>query len=468
MNLRADEVPVLEPTSITQDLKSASMAIQRRGQRQTVRIEIESRRPAAPLAIPDFDPKEDDMSLFLNLFQRQMKFLKVAKENWVAYLLGVLHNEVMQFIIREPDDRSQDFDHMKDMEEECVADSYWISELSVRLSDTTNPPPIGHRRKEKVKKVQKIAEGSYGEIYTVATYSDSSDRVLKTVGVYGSPRDEPRLSLEFDTAVSDAVCSKHLSKLTDLGVFQAPNFPKVYSIDLVKGKAPKCLVEAWKDFNDSSCREKTCHFRPDFLESLAGFVTRTADCECPGGGRVRLAVRTQGLASRQLVVPPHHANPSLLFYRTVAVDVAHLQRTSIPHRLHHVEDMRKQVADSFYGNVFAMDLSYLSDTGEDQNDPIFLNYNNIYRMMKDELRDDFSSYKPVTNIWWLSHIILKVQASLLEHASASSGVDRIALYALDRLRGNILRYSSTMDFLKAEIFGESETQETMETPLSQQ
>ncbi|KAF8790019.1 hypothetical protein HNY73_005107 [Argiope bruennichi] len=68
--------------------------------------------------VSNFDPKdmiEDNMPLLLNLFPRQIKFLKVAKENWVAYLLAVLPDEVVRLIARESDDRSQDFDLIKDM-----------------------------------------------------------------------------------------------------------------------------------------------------------------------------------------------------------------------------------------------------------------------------------------------------------------------------------------------------------------
>ncbi|CAL1267106.1 unnamed protein product [Larinioides sclopetarius] len=65
--------------------------------------------------IPPFDPQADDMSLFINLFQRQMKFLKVDKENWVTYLLGVLPNDVAKLIARESEEKAQDFDHIKDM-----------------------------------------------------------------------------------------------------------------------------------------------------------------------------------------------------------------------------------------------------------------------------------------------------------------------------------------------------------------
>ncbi|GFY68261.1 hypothetical protein TNIN_220451 [Trichonephila inaurata madagascariensis] len=114
----------------------------------------------------------------------------------------------------------------------------------------------------KVVKISKIAEGSYGEIYLVKN-TDGSERILKIIGVYGSPRDDPSRSLDFEDAVGDVICTKSLSKLVEPGVFQAPNFPKAFSIDLVKGKAPKCLVDAWQRFRDNPNTEETYHFRPD-------------------------------------------------------------------------------------------------------------------------------------------------------------------------------------------------------------
>ncbi|GBN92467.1 hypothetical protein AVEN_5662-1 [Araneus ventricosus] len=113
------------------------------------------------------------------------------------------------------------------------------------------------------------------------------------------------------------------------------------------------------------------------------------------------------------------------------------------------------------GTAFAMDLSYFSDTGGDQNHPIFMNFNNVYRMMKDELGTDFSSYKPVTNLWWLAHIINNVHSTIRVHDSTSDDMDTIALYALERLRDRVLRYSSTMDFVISEVFGETDTQQTL-------
>ncbi|UYV75885.1 PURA [Cordylochernes scorpioides] len=65
--------------------------------------------------IPNFNPKETDIATFLNLFERQLKFLKVPNTHWVAYLLGVLPGDVAKLIAREPEEQSHDYDHIKKM-----------------------------------------------------------------------------------------------------------------------------------------------------------------------------------------------------------------------------------------------------------------------------------------------------------------------------------------------------------------
>ncbi|KAF8764896.1 hypothetical protein HNY73_022928 [Argiope bruennichi] len=55
--------------------------------------------------LPDFDPQDGDVTLFLNPFERQMKILKIGKQNWVADLLGLLPNSVAHLIAREPEQK---------------------------------------------------------------------------------------------------------------------------------------------------------------------------------------------------------------------------------------------------------------------------------------------------------------------------------------------------------------------------
>nr|XP_042894742.1 uncharacterized protein LOC122268725 [Parasteatoda tepidariorum] len=65
--------------------------------------------------IPNFNVKEDDISLFLYLFERQLKFLKVSENQWVAYLVGVLPSDVAKIIAREPDEKAEDYNFIKNI-----------------------------------------------------------------------------------------------------------------------------------------------------------------------------------------------------------------------------------------------------------------------------------------------------------------------------------------------------------------
>ncbi|GFV59343.1 uncharacterized protein TNCV_1706051 [Trichonephila clavipes] len=61
-----------------------------------------------------FDLKED-ISLYLKLFERQAQRLDIDKENWVSHLLGLLPTEVSHIIAREPDDKANSYEHVKDL-----------------------------------------------------------------------------------------------------------------------------------------------------------------------------------------------------------------------------------------------------------------------------------------------------------------------------------------------------------------
>ncbi|GFV48286.1 uncharacterized protein TNCV_4716701 [Trichonephila clavipes] len=64
--------------------------------------------------IDRFDLKED-ISLYLKLFERQVQRLNIDQENWVSHLLGLLPSEVSHIIAREPDDKVNSYEHVKDL-----------------------------------------------------------------------------------------------------------------------------------------------------------------------------------------------------------------------------------------------------------------------------------------------------------------------------------------------------------------
>ncbi|GFX99193.1 uncharacterized protein TNCV_2493741 [Trichonephila clavipes] len=61
-----------------------------------------------------FDWKEN-ISLHLKLFERQAQRLNINQENWVSHLLGLLSTEVSHIIAREPDDKANSYEHVKDL-----------------------------------------------------------------------------------------------------------------------------------------------------------------------------------------------------------------------------------------------------------------------------------------------------------------------------------------------------------------
>ncbi|GFY28965.1 CCHC-type domain-containing protein [Trichonephila clavipes] len=61
--------------------------------------------------IPDFDPKQSDISLVI--FERQAKRASIEKKDWVGQLLGLLPLEIVQFIAREPEEQAENYDYVK-------------------------------------------------------------------------------------------------------------------------------------------------------------------------------------------------------------------------------------------------------------------------------------------------------------------------------------------------------------------
>ncbi|GFX67488.1 retrovirus-related Pol polyprotein from transposon 412 [Trichonephila clavipes] len=63
--------------------------------------------------IPDFDPKQSDISLYLVIFELQAKRASIEKKEWVGQLLGLLPLEIVQFIAREPEEQAENYDYVK-------------------------------------------------------------------------------------------------------------------------------------------------------------------------------------------------------------------------------------------------------------------------------------------------------------------------------------------------------------------
>nr|XP_042913112.1 uncharacterized protein LOC122273114 [Parasteatoda tepidariorum] len=95
---------------------------------EKIRLEIEARqcgpstntdgfrrKPVIDLLslMPRFDPNNNDINLYLVLFERQAQLSEVPKEFWASNLIGLLPYDVAQLIARESDDVASDYDRVK-------------------------------------------------------------------------------------------------------------------------------------------------------------------------------------------------------------------------------------------------------------------------------------------------------------------------------------------------------------------
>ncbi|GFW09098.1 uncharacterized protein TNCV_3081901 [Trichonephila clavipes] len=65
--------------------------------------------------IPRFNSKEDEMGLYLTIFERQVNFLNIPEKTWTAYLIGSLSLDIAQLIAREDEENAQNYEKVKQM-----------------------------------------------------------------------------------------------------------------------------------------------------------------------------------------------------------------------------------------------------------------------------------------------------------------------------------------------------------------
>ncbi|GFV28611.1 retrovirus-related Pol polyprotein from transposon 412 [Trichonephila clavipes] len=96
-----------------------------------------------------FDEKHDEISLYLINFERKAELAQVPKKDWVAYLLAILLAELSNMLAREPTERANNYDFVKDL----ILKSYfteWIAEFQVKTLEQLKDLSITEQLKYRV------------------------------------------------------------------------------------------------------------------------------------------------------------------------------------------------------------------------------------------------------------------------------------------------------------------------------
>lgn len=63
--------------------------------------------------MPKFNVKENDVVLYLSIFERQAKRVCVDPKYWVSSLLALLPSYIIQLLVREAEEKFEDYDYIK-------------------------------------------------------------------------------------------------------------------------------------------------------------------------------------------------------------------------------------------------------------------------------------------------------------------------------------------------------------------
>ncbi|GFS73110.1 retrovirus-related Pol polyprotein from transposon 412 [Nephila pilipes] len=74
-----------------------------------------NRRVNLKYLVPKFDPKNADINLFFEIFERQAKKEKVAEEKWVSQLIPLLPMEIVELVVKEPPEMGDNYPHIKNL-----------------------------------------------------------------------------------------------------------------------------------------------------------------------------------------------------------------------------------------------------------------------------------------------------------------------------------------------------------------
>ncbi|XP_027873035.1 uncharacterized protein haspin [Xiphophorus couchianus] len=309
----------------------------------------------------------------------------------------------------------------------------------------------------RMKRCVKIGEGTFGEVFST-TNAAGEMVALKVIPLEGSKKVNGEDQKTFGEILPEIIISKELSHLKEKQQNQTHGFIGLNDLHCVQGYYPPEFLKAWDAFDKRKGSEND---RPDFFEEDHLFII----LEFEFGG-VDLENSNGTLAS--FVVAR-----SILHQVTVALAVAE-QELHFEHRDLHwgnvlVKATREKtgtfllngeahsmetkgvlvrIIDYSLSRLEIDDLTVSCDISKDEE--LFMGQGDyqfeIYRLMRQENGNKWSSYHPRTNVLWLHYLCSKLLS--MKYKSSGGRGTKNAREELTRFYDDVLQYSSATDTLQ--------------------
>ncbi|XP_004524206.1 putative serine/threonine-protein kinase haspin homolog isoform X1 [Ceratitis capitata] len=270
----------------------------------------------------------------------------------------------------------------------------------------------------------KIGEGAYGEVFLKATNRrktpDASSTVMKIIPIEGDIEVNGEKQKTFEEILSEVVISIELANLRKEidSANITSGFVNVKKIACVKGKYPQHLQKLWESFDKEKGSEND---HPDIFDEtqiyivlelefcgkdLESFTFLNAEQAYFALVQVVLTIAVAENAYQFEHRDLHWGNILILNTtakevkftlgnQTYAVPTKGIKTTLIDYTL-----SRMTFDNCCHYNDISCDEDLFSASGDYQFD--------IYRMMREALRNNWETFEPRTNIFWISYIISKM------------------------------------------------------------
>ncbi|XP_074539769.1 uncharacterized protein haspin [Halichoeres trimaculatus] len=308
-----------------------------------------------------------------------------------------------------------------------------------------------------MKKCAKIGEGTFGEVFS--TKNAAGDTVaLKVIPLEGSEKVNGEDQKTFGEILHEIIISKELSSLKDKQQNQTHGFIGLNGLHCVQGCYPPDFLRAWDTFDQQKGSEND---RPDFFEMdqlfiILEFEFGGSDLENSNGTLASLgtakSILHQVTAALAVAEQELHFEHRDLHWGNVLVKTTKQKTGSflLNGTVHSLETkgVLVRIIDYSLSRLEIDELTVSCDISNDEE--LFMGQGDyqfdIYRLMRKENGNDWSTYHPHTNVLWLHYLCSKL-LSMKYRGTGGRGAKDIR-EELNRFYDNVLQYSSATDALQ--------------------
>ncbi|XP_017110672.1 serine/threonine-protein kinase haspin homolog [Drosophila elegans] len=308
----------------------------------------------------------------------------------------------------------------------------------------------------KMLKTNKIGEGAYGEVFRYTPKQLKSDKkntdlVLKIIPIEGSMQINGEEQKTFAQILPEIIITQKMSSLEAGKNNCTDGFAGLYKVSLVKGKYPQHLTKLWERYDDEKESEND---HPGVFGDTQLFVVLELKFAGNDMSNFEFLNAEQSYYALQQIIlslavgeEQYQFEHRDLHWGNILIGATKKKHISFKLKNTDFTILSKGVAitiidytlsritidDCCYFNDLSTDEELFSATGDYQYD--------IYRMMRSELKNNWSSYSPKTNIQWLSYLNAKLLDGV-KYKSANTKVHRLHIDKLKELQSIMLTFES--------------------------